>query len=107
MARKPRKRLTSEEFDALLPYLGKFTKENIAAVRAVLVDDRMQKDVAAELDVSFKTVSVMVGTVWDRHIEHGSRPEGWEVVKLVLPPALAKVAKEMARTAHETRKVTP
>ena len=98
------KRLTTEEFEAIRPHLARMKERNVEAIRAILVEGRPQKDVAAELDVSAVAVSSMVRSAWEYHITHGARPEGWISVSVVLPPEMAQLVKEMERNARENLK---
>lgn len=98
------KRLTTEEFDAIRPHLARMKDRNVEAIRAILVEGRAQKDVAAELDVSAVAVSSLVRSAWDYHITHGTRPEGWVSVNVVLPPDIAQLVREMERNARENLK---
>jgi hypothetical protein len=95
-----KKRLTADEFDALRPHLQRFDKQNIVAIRRVLVCGDKQKDVAAELNLSKEAMSAMVVRAWKIHLEHGDRPEGWVKVEAVLPPHIAEVVQEMANIAR-------
>lgn len=99
-----RKQLTADEFETIRPYLEQFAEKNIGAIRSVMVDGRQQKDVARELKMTKSTVSAMVVRAWELHVEHGDRPEGWEVVNLALPHHMAAVVKDMALKAREQLK---
>ena len=98
------KRLTKDEFEAIRPYLVRMKERNIEAIREILVDGRPQKEIAAELDVSAVAVSSMVRSAWEYHVTHGSRPEGWVNVSVVLPPEMAELVREMERAARENLK---
>lgn len=98
------KRLTTEEFEAIRPHLARMKDRNVEAIRGILVEGRPQKDVAAELDVSAVAVSSMVRSAWEAHITHGTRPEGWVSVSVVLPPEMAQLVREMERNARENLK---
>lgn len=95
-----KKRLTPEQFDAIRPHLISYEAKNVAALRRILVDGHMQKDIARELTVSEAAVSAMVGRAWKTHQEHGIRPEGWKNVNVSLPAGMAEVVEEMARVAQ-------
>lgn len=92
-----RKRLTAGEFEQIRPHLNqRFAEKNVEALERVLVDGRMQKDIARELNLTPEAVSAMVKRAWDKHVELGLRPEGWEVVSVALPPELARHVRAMA-----------
>lgn len=91
-----KKKLTADEFERIRPYLERFENKNVGAIRRVLVDGVMQKDIAAELKLTKVAVSSMVGRAWKAHLEHGDRPPGWVKVEAVLPPEMAEVVQEMA-----------
>jgi FixJ family two-component response regulator len=98
------KRLTTEEFEVIRPHLARMKNRNVEAIKAILVEGRAQKDVAAELDVSAVAVSSMVRSAWGYHITHGARPEGWVSVSVVLPQEMAQLVREMERNARENLK---
>jgi len=91
-----KKKLTEIEFESIRVYLKKFNNKNIEAIRRILVDGIMQKDIALELGVSKEAVSAMVARVWAAHLKHGVRPEGWRTVEVVLPVEYAEVVEELA-----------
>ena len=62
-----KKKLTEREFDSIRIYLNKFNNKNIEAIRRILVDGIMQKDIAAELGMSKEAVSAMVARAWAAH----------------------------------------
>ncbi|HEY0588431.1 MAG TPA: TrfB-related DNA-binding protein, partial [Pseudoduganella sp.] len=84
-------RLTAEEFEVIRPHLERrdFEEKNIRAIRRVLVDGVMQKDIVAELSLSKEAVSSLISRAWKIHVEHGDRPPGWRKVEVVLPPEYA------------------
>jgi FixJ family two-component response regulator len=91
-----KKKLTEIEFNSIRVYLNKFSNKNIEAIRRILVDGIMQKDIAAELGMSKEAVSAMVARAWAAHLKHGIRPEGWRTVEVVLPAEYAEVVEELA-----------
>lgn len=93
---RKKKKLTEIEFDSIRVHLSKFSNKNIDAIRKILVDGIMQKDIAAELGMSKEAVSAMVARAWTAHIKHGVRPEGWRTVEVVLPAEYADVVEELA-----------
>lgn len=99
-----RKTLTAEEFEWIRPYLGRIEEKNLSAIRRVLVDGVMQKDIAAELNLTKEAVSAMAARAWRAHLEHGERPPGWVKVEVVLPPDMAQVVHEMVKIARTKAK---
>lgn len=93
---RKKKKLTEMEFNAIRVYLNKFSNKNIEAIRRILVEGIMQKNVAAELGISKEAVSAMVARAWAAHIQHGVRPDGWRTVEVVLPAEYAEVVEELA-----------
>lgn len=93
---KNKKKLTAKEFDSVRVYLGNFSDRNIEAIRRILVNGTMQKDIALEFGMSKEAVSAMVGRVWKVHLRHGRRPAGWRTVEVALPPEYADVVEELA-----------
>ena len=91
-----KKKLTEREFEYIRFYLNKFSNKNIEAIRQILVDGIMQKDIALELGLSKEAVSAMVARAWSAHLKHGLRPEGWRTVEVVLPMEYAEVVEELA-----------
>lgn len=94
----PKKQLTQEEFNSLRPFLSK--RLNVNALYQVMVEGKRQADVAREVGVTRKAISQSVGKLWQLHIEHGQRPEGWVAVNVALPQELAEVVNDMARNAR-------
>lgn len=99
-----KKTLTVDEFEWLLPRLGRMDSRNVDAMRRVLVDGVMQKTVAAELGLTKEAVSAMVSRVWKAHLTDGRRPAGWEKVEVVLPSEMALVVHELAKIARKKEK---
>lgn len=99
-----KKALTVEEFECIRPHLGRIGGKNLNAIRRVLVDGVMQKDVAAELSLTKEAVSAMVARVWRVHLKYGARPAGWEKVEVVLPPEMVQVVHEMVKIARTKAK---
>jgi DNA-binding MarR family transcriptional regulator len=91
-----KKKLTELEFDSIRLYLNKFSTKNIEAIRRILVDGVMQKEIATELGMSKEAVSAMVARAWAAYLKHGVRPEGWRTVEVVLPVEYAEVVEELA-----------
>jgi hypothetical protein len=91
-----KKRLTEGEFATIRPHLKSFADKNVEALHQVMVGGRQQKDIARELDMTPEAVSAMVKRAWDKHVELGLRPDGWEVVNVALPPELARHVRAMA-----------
>lgn len=91
-------RLTAEEFEVIRPHLERrdFEEKNIRAIRRVLVDGVMQKDIVAELSLSKEAVSSLISRAWKIHVEHGDRPPGWRKVEVVLPPEYADMVEVLA-----------
>lgn len=96
--------LTADEFDAIRPHLARMKERNVNAIREILVEGRPQKEIARELEVSAVAVSSMVRSAWEYHVTHGSRPEGWVSVNVVLPPEMAQLVREMERNARANQK---
>jgi FixJ family two-component response regulator len=99
-----KKRLTADEFETIRPYLERFDKKNISAIRRVLVDGVMQKEISAELKLSKEAVSALVARAWKAHLEHGQRPDGWRKVEVVLPPEYAEVVEGLAKLVWKQAK---
>lgn len=99
-----KKKLTEKEFDTIRVHLNKFNNKNIEAIRRILVDGIMQKDIAAELGMSKEAVSAMVARAWTAHLKHGVRPEGWRTVEVVLPEEYAEVVEELANVLQTRRR---
>lgn len=91
-----RKRLTATDFESIRAYLGNFEKKNVSALRRILVDGAMQKDLATELGLSKEAVSAMVGRAWKIYLQHGRKPAGWRTVEVTLPAEYADVFEELA-----------
>lgn len=96
-----KKRLTAQEFATIRPYLKRLKPRNVQAIYEHLVDGRQQTELASELGVTKKAVSQMISKVWDLHVKHGERPEGWESLSVTLPADMAEVVKDMERRARE------
>lgn len=97
---RTKKRLTAKEFDTLRPHLARLKERNIEAIRQILVNGRMQTEVADELGITKKAISQMVGKAWQAHIDHGDRPEGWASISVTLPSDMAEIVKDMERKAR-------
>jgi hypothetical protein len=97
-----KKSLTASEFESLQPYLVKkrFGDKSIEAIRRVLVEQAIQKDIAAELNITKEAVSAMVSRAWKLQMEHGSRPAGWVKVEAILPPDFAEIVQSMENIAR-------
>ncbi|KQH72932.1 TrfB-related DNA-binding protein [Xylella fastidiosa subsp. sandyi] len=98
---KPGKKITSQDFEKLRPYLSRFKEQNIEAIRKILVDGQQQTNVANTLGVTNKAVSYMVRKAWQTYIKHGERPEGWISISVTLPPDMAELVKDIERKARE------
>lgn len=98
---KLNKRLTPQEFEALRPHLDRLGERNVLAAYAIMVEGRKQIQVAAEMGVSRGFVSSVVCRIWEAHMEHGIRPQGWVNLNVVLPPEMAEVVIFMVRKARE------
>ena len=96
-----KKRLTAQEFAAIRPYLSRLKGRNVHALQQILVDGRTQTEIARELGITNKAVSQMVSRVWQFHIDHGERPNGWTSISVTLPPDMADMVKDMERKARE------
>lgn len=96
---RDRKRLSAGEFEALLPHITRMEERNINAVRQILVYGRKQKELVAALRISKEAVSNMVSKVWQLHLEHSGRPDGWVNVNVTLPSDLAEVVVGMEKIA--------
>lgn len=101
-----KKRLTAAEFDVILPHLQRrhFEEKNISAIRRVLVDGVMQKDIVAELGLTKEAVSSLISRAWKSHLEHGELPPGWRRVEVALPPEYADVVEGLADMARKRAK---
>ncbi len=101
-----KKRLTEEEFEVIRPHLERrdFQEKNIRAIRRVLVDGVMQKDIVAELSVTKEAVSSMISRAWKIHVEHGERPPGWRKVEVILPPEYADMVEALADMVRKRAK---
>jgi len=97
---KNKKKLTAKEFETVRVYLGNFSDRNIDAIRRILVNGTMQKDIALELGMSKEAVSAMVSRVWKVHLRHRLCPAGWRTVEVVLPSEYADVVEELANILH-------
>ena len=93
-----KKRLTASEFEEIRPHLEKrnFEEKNIRAIKRVLVDNIMQKETVAELNLTKEAVSSLISRAWKIHVEHGHRPPGWRKVEVILPPEYADVVEDLA-----------
>jgi len=91
-------KLTAEEFERLLPRLGRQTVDTAFIVRRVLVDGVPQSDVAREVGLTRQRVSklVQIATAAFEEI-----PREWERVEEWLPPDLAAQVREMAKVARQ------
>ncbi len=92
-----RKKLTLDEFEKIRPHLARVESRKVEAVRRVLVEGVLQKNVAAEMKLSTVTISTLVSRAWQVHLDHGERPDGWVAVETVLPPEIADAVLELAR----------
>lgn len=101
-----KKRLTTEEFEVIRPHLVRrdFEDRNIRAIRRVLVDGVMQKEIVSELGLTKEAVSSLISRAWKLHVEHGDRPPGWRKVEAVLPPEYADLVDHMANLARNRAK---
>lgn len=101
-----KKRLTASEFEKIRPHLENrnFDEKNIRAIRRVLVDNVLQKEIVAELSLTKEAVSSLISRAWKVHLEHGHRPPGWRKVEVVLPPEYADVVEELAVLIHNRAK---
>ena len=101
-----KKRLTAEEFEVIRAHLERrdFEDKNVRAIRRVLVDGVMQKDIVAELGLTKEAVSSLISRAWKLHVEHGERPPGWRKVEVVLPPEYADLVELMANLARNRAK---
>lgn len=95
------KKLTAEEFEALLPHLQGMKECNVKALEKIMVHGALQKELVADLGVTKEMVSAMVVKAWQLHIEHGIRPEGFVRITATLPKELAEAVKDIERRAHE------
>lgn len=95
------KKLTSDEFETLIPHLERFKEKHIDAIRRVLVAGEKQKNIAEELGLTKVAVSAKVGRAWELHLKHGERPPGWRKVEVILPPEYADVVEELAKIARK------
>lgn len=101
-----KKSLTEEEFEVIRPHLERrdFEVKNIRAIRRVLVEGAMQKEIVAELSVTKEAVSSMISRAWKIHVEHGERPPGWRKVEVVLPPEYADMVEALADMVRKRAK---
>jgi len=96
-----KKNLTETDFETIKPYLTRLKECNVAAIHKILVSNVPQKLVAAELGVTAKAVSQMVGKAWQLYVAHGGAPEGLVRVDVWLTPDVAEMVIDMA---HKARK---
>lgn len=96
------KRLTAEEFEVIRPHLERrdFEEKNIRAIRRVLVEGAMQKEIVVNLEMTKTAVSSLISRAWKIHLEHGERPPGWRKVEVVLPDEYADVVENLATIAR-------
>lgn len=89
--------MSAEEFDALLPRLGRLSLDTVRIARAVVVDGQRPADVARRYGMSRQRVSGIL-----RRFQHAERdvPRDWRRVEVWLPPDLAQRVEEMARDAR-------
>lgn len=101
-----KKRLTAAEFDLILPHLQRrhFEERNISAIRRVLVEGVMQKQIVAELGLTKEAVSSLINRAWKSHLEHGECPPGWRRVEVILPPEYADLVEGLAILARKRTK---
>ena len=91
--------MSAEEFDALLPRLGRLSLDTVRIARAVVVDGHRPADVARTHGMTRQRVNGIL-----RRFQHAERevPKGWRRVEVWLPPDLAQRVEEMARDARAT-----
>ena len=101
-----KKRLTASEFEEIRLHLENrnFDEKNIRAIKRVLVDNVLQKEIVAELNLTKEAVSSLISRAWKIHMEYGQRPLGWRKVEVVLPPEYADVVEELAALIHNRAK---
>ena len=101
-----KKRLTADEFEVIRTHLERraFEEKNIRAIRRVLVDSVMQKEIVLELGLTKEAVSSLISRAWKIHLEHGERPPGWRKVEVVLPPEYADIVEDLANIARNKAK---
>lgn len=99
-----RKALTAEEFEWIRPYLGRIEEKNLRAIRRVLVDGVMQKEIATEMNLTKEAMSALVSRAWKAHLQYGERPPGWVKVDVVLPPDMARLVHEMVKIVRTKAK---
>ncbi|MDX6917845.1 TrfB-related DNA-binding protein [Pectobacterium carotovorum] len=88
-------RISRDEWDRLLPSLGKCSKVTIDIAHDVLVDGRKQVDVCATYDRSKQTVNAAIVRVRKLFEEVNSEPD-MEFVSVWLPREEAKEVRKMA-----------
>jgi transposase-like protein len=92
------KRLTAAEFTAAIDRLS-IAERPTAMARAVLVDGRMQSEVARTEGVSRNAVFLAVTRIWEAH---SGVPEGFERVTVVLPKHKVAIVRQWQDSAvHE------
>lgn len=68
-ARGKSRRLTSQEFEAVLPFLNRFAERSVQAARMAMVDGKKFDDVAAVAGwKSRQAVERVVRAVWQVHL---------------------------------------
>lgn len=96
-------KMTPEEFEAIMPRLGRLTLDTIKVARSVLVDG-LAPTAAGDLHgVSRQRVHAIVKR-FSEAVEQ--IPRGWKRIEVWLPPELADQVQSMAtqaRAAHPAR----
>ena len=92
--RVSKKRLTAEQFDAVIKTL-KMKKVRVDAARSAMVDGKNQSDVAADFKYSRQSIMNTINCVWNRWLDFQSiesqlyssqnLPDGWSRIVVVAP----------------------
>lgn len=91
-------RMTAEEFEALLPRLGRLSLDTVRIARAVVVEGQRPAEAARLHGLTRQRVN---GILRRFELARGEVPKGWRRVDVWLPPDLAEYVETMARQARE------
>ena len=93
----PVETITSDEFNALRPLLGRLALDTVEVARTVLVDGVKPIEAAAKFNMSRQRVH---GIVQRFRAAAQEVPTGWKRIEVWLPPELAEQVAAMAEKAR-------
>ena len=88
-----KKRLTKEQFNAVIQHLPNLKQQTIEMAYGVLVEGKSQSHFASIRGISHGAVSQAIKRIWTIHIDTWV-PEGYEKVTVVLPESKAFIVKK-------------